>query len=74
MYRAISNVGYKPTVTEERVMGVESCLYDFNEVIYGEPVEVYLLEFCRPERRFESVEALRRQLEKDVEAGSFYKK
>ena len=69
-YRAISNVGYKPTVTEERVMGVESYLYDFDKVIYGEQVEVYLLEFSRPEQRFESVEALRRQLEKDIEAGA----
>lgn len=73
-YRAISNVGYKPTVAQDRVMGIESYLYDFSEEIYGEPVEVYLLEFCRPERRFEGVEALRRQLEKDIGAGAVYKK
>ena len=74
LYRAISNVGYKPTVTEDRVMGLESYLYDFGEDIYGEPVEVYLLEFSRPEQRFGSVDALRRQLEKDVKAGAAYKK
>lgn len=71
-YRAISNVGYKPTVTSERVLGVESYLYDFDEVIYGEEIEVYLCEFLRPERRFESVEALRGQLEKDIAAGADY--
>lgn len=69
LYRAISNVGYKPTVTEERVMGLESYLYDFDGDIYGEPIEVYLLQFSRPEQRFETVEALRRQLETDVEKG-----
>jgi len=74
LYRAISNVGYKPTVTEDRVMGLESYLYDFEEDIYGEPIEVYLMEFSRPERRFESVEALRGQLERDIEAGSLYHK
>ena len=74
LYRAISNVGYKPTVTENRVMGLESYLYDFREDIYGEPIEVYLLEYSRPEQRFESVDALRRQLEKDVKAGAAYKK
>lgn len=73
LYRAISNVGYKPTVTEERVMGLESYLYDFQEDIYGESIEVYLLAFSRPERRFESVDALRRQLEKDIKAGAVYK-
>ncbi|MDE6925923.1 MAG: riboflavin biosynthesis protein RibF [Acetatifactor sp.] len=73
-YRAISNVGYKPTVTADRVMGVESYLYDFSGDIYGEPVEVYLMKFSRPEQRFESVEALRRQLERDIEAGFLYHK
>ena len=72
LYRGISNVGYKPTVTERRVMGIESYLYDFEENIYGESIEVYLLEFSRPEQRFESVEALRRQLEKDIGAGALY--
>lgn len=72
LYRAISNVGYKPTVTEERVMGVESYLYDFDQEIYGEPIEVYLLAFRRPERQFENVEALKAQLKEDIAAGAVY--
>lgn len=72
MYRAISNVGYKPTVASERVLGVESYLYDFNGMIYGEEIEVYLCEFLRTERRFESVEALREQLERDIASGADY--
>lgn len=71
-YRAISNVGYKPTVTEERVMGVESYLYDFDQEVYGESIEVYLLAFRRPERQFESVEALKMQLQEDITAGEAY--
>ncbi len=74
LYRAISNIGYKPTVTDRHVMGIESYLYDFREDIYGEPVEVYLLEFSRPEQQFGSVEALRGQLQKDIMAGEAYKK
>lgn len=72
LYRAISNVGYKPTVTKERVMGVESYLYDFDQEVYGEPIEVYLLAFRRPERQFENVEALRAQLKEDIAAGEVY--
>ncbi len=71
-YRAISNVGYKPTVTNERVMGVESYLYDFNREAYGEWIEVYLLSFSRPERQFENLEALRAQLVEDIAAGAVY--
>ncbi len=70
LYRAISNVGCKPTVTDERVMGVESYLYDFAGDLYGKQVEVSLRSFRRPERRFDSLEALRRQLEDDIAAGA----
>lgn len=72
LYRAISNVGYKPTVTEERVMGVESYLYDFDQDAYGEPVEIYFLAFRRPERQFDNVEALKNQLQEDIAAGAEY--
>ena len=65
-WRALSNVGYKPTVTDERVLGVESYLYDFNENIYGQEIQVELLEFRRPERRFDSLEALQLQLQQDI--------
>lgn len=71
-YRAISNIGYKPTVTEEKVMGVESYLYDFNDEIYDETVEVYLHAFKRPEQRFENLEALKAQLEQDIKDGAEY--
>ena len=68
-YRGISNVGYKPTVSEEKIMGVETYLYDFAEEVYDRDMTVELLAFRRPERAFESVEALRRQIGADVEAG-----
>ncbi len=70
MYRAISNVGCKPTVTDEAVMGIESYLYDFEDSVYGEQIEVYLYSFRRPERRFRDVEALKAQLLEDIAAGA----
>ncbi len=72
MYRSISNVGYKPTVSSEGILGVESYLYDFDGVLYGEEIEVYLCDFLRPERRFESVEALQAQLRRDIAAGAAF--
>lgn len=71
-YRAISNVGYKPTVTQEHVMGVESYLYDFHSEIYGEKIEVRLHEFKRPERKFDSIDALKAQLEEDIRMGAVW--
>ncbi len=68
-YRAISNVGCKPTVTDENVCGVETYLYDFDEEIYGEDIEVYLFAFRRPERQFSGISELHKQLMEDIEAG-----
>lgn len=69
-YRAISNVGCKPTVTDERNMVVETFLYQFDREIYGENIEVYLHEFRRPEQKFDCVESLKKQLEQDIAAGA----
>ncbi len=69
VYRAISNIGYKPTVTEEKVLGVESYLYDFEEEIYDETIEVYLHAFRRPEQRFDSLDGLKAQLAEDIAEG-----
>ncbi len=68
-YRGISNVGYKPTVSEDKILGVETYLYDFEGEVYDRDMTVELLAFRREERAFGSVEALRRQIEADVEAG-----
>lgn len=72
VYKAISNIGCKPTVSAEMVLGVESYLYDFTEDIYGKEITVELLEFRRPEMKFADVEALKTQMEKDIQAGKTY--
>lgn len=69
IYPAVTNVGSKPTVSEGTVMGVESYLYDFDRELYGEEIEVELLAFRRPEKRFRGLEALREELGRDIEAG-----
>lgn len=68
-YPAISNVGYKPTVSNEKVLGVESYIYDFDREIYGEFIEVGLLSFTRPERQFSGLEELKNQLQEDIAGG-----
>ena len=69
---SITNIGTKPTVKNDIVMGVETYIYNFNESVYGEELEVYLLSFKRPEMRFESVEALKQQMAEDIASGRKY--
>ena len=69
VYEAITNVGCKPTVTDDGRIFVESYLYNFMENIYGKKIEVYFLEFMRKEQKFPSVEELKKQLQTDMQLG-----
>lgn len=69
---SVTNVGTKPTVNDGKQMGVETYIYDFDEDVYGEFAEVYLLERRRPEMRFDSVESLKAQMQQDIAAGKQY--
>ncbi len=71
-YAGITNVGCKPTVSEERRMGVETYLYDFTGDIYGRDIRVELLAFRRQEMKFDSVEKLKAQMLQDIAAGRNY--
>ncbi len=71
-YKSISNIGYKPTVSDLKVMGVETYLYDFTEEIYGKEIGVELLSFRRPEMKFDSTDVLKRQLQADIAAGRVF--
>lgn len=63
-YLGMTNIGYNPTVNGEIKM-IETHLFDFNQNIYGQSVEVDFYHFIRPEQKFENVEALQEQLCKD---------
>ena len=63
--RGVANVGNRPTVDGTRSL-LEVHLFDFDRDIYGRHVQVDFLHKIRAERRFESIDALRRQIEDDA--------
>lgn len=63
-YGAVSNLGRKPTVGGTSI-SLETFLFDFDEDIYGKTVRVDLLQFQRAEQKFDTIEALRAQMEID---------
>ena len=68
-YRGVTNVGVKPTVSSHETPLLETHLLGYaGKELYGELVCVSLLRMLREERRFETVEKLREQMEKDIRA------
>ena len=66
--RGVANVGCRPTVesaTPERL--VELHLFELDREIYGQDVEVRFVKYLRPEQKFENVDALAKQIARDVE-------
>lgn len=71
VFFGISNVGVKPTV-EVPFAGVETYLFECNEDLYGKSAWVEFYHFVRPECKFDSVEELRDQIQRDALAGRKY--
>ena len=71
-YGGITNIGTKPTVAGEHPIGAETFLFGLDADLYGMPIEVQLLHFVRPEKKFDSLDQLKAQLERDKEYGRAY--
>lgn len=71
-YGGVTNIGYKPTVTDEKVLGIETYIYSFQEQIYGERIRVSFLRFLRPELKFSTFEELKEQMQQDMQEGRKY--
>ena len=67
------NVGCRPTVSSGNHRTIETHIFDFDEDIYGLDIKVTFMEKIRDEIKFESLEALRSQLEKDKEQWKLYR-
>jgi len=64
---AAVNVGVRPTFATGRGLLVEAHLIGFDEDIYGETLRIAFLDRLRGEKRFDSVDELVMQMNRDVE-------
>ena len=65
------NIGFNPTVAGEN-LSIEIHFFDFDGELYDQKISVSLLEYLRPEQKFDSVELLKQQLEKDRHSALAY--
>ena len=63
----VANLGRRPTVANTVEARLEAHLFDFNEDLYGQTLDVSLLHFLRPEQKFENFGALHQQILADAE-------
>lgn len=59
-----ANLGIRPTFDPPKEL-LEPYFFDFSEDLYGQEIEVELIEFLRPEAKFDTLEALTAQMDRD---------
>jgi len=70
-YQGVTNVGIKPTIGD-RKKNIETHIFNFSKEIYGKQIRVEFLERLRPEIKFNSVNELAQQIEKDCREAAHY--
>lgn len=67
VFRSVTNIGTRPTVTEDLIPTCETHILDFSGDLYGKEITVRLLQFLRPEQHFGSLDELIDAVNENVE-------
>ena len=64
-FYGMCNIGLRPTVGAGNARTIETNIFGFDEDIYGLDIEITFISRIREERKFDSLEGLKHQLEAD---------
>ncbi len=66
MQYGICNIGNNPTVDDQENIKLEVHAFQLQEEVYGKQIKVSLLEFIRPETKFNTIDQLKDQITADI--------
>lgn len=68
IYKGMLYIGHRPSIEGGGNQVIEVNIFDFNQNIYGDELQVELIEHIRKDSTFDSLEALKNQLARDRES------
>lgn len=71
-YQSVTSIGYKPTVTDDKTLWVETFIFNYDNDLYDRFVEVKLYKLLREEKKFSSIEDLKEQMNIDINTSKEY--
>lgn len=73
-HNGVCNIGFRPTFKnpDEPSLSIEVHVFDFNHSIYGEEVAIEWHLHIRGEQKFDGIDSLKAQIEKDKQAAMKY--
>ena len=66
-HKGMLNIGYRPTINNGTDLSIEVHILDFQGDIYHQKMRIEFIDFLRPEEKFNSVDELVLQMQKDKE-------
>ena len=70
--RSITNIGVRPTFETQAEPSIESYIFDFDGELYGDVLRVRFLHRIRDEQKFNGIDELKTQIEKDTRQARNY--
>jgi len=71
LYKSVTNVGFNPTF-DQNEFNLETFVFDFSDNLYDSFIEVQFLHRLRDEIKYDSLDALKKQINMDVEDTNAY--
>jgi len=68
IFPAVANLGTRPTLDKGEELRLEVHLLDTNRDLYGQTIEICFIDFLRSEQRFASLDELKAQIGRDIDA------
>lgn len=65
-YKGVTNFGIRPTVSTTEQCTVETHILNFDKDIYNENIKIEFIKMLRAEKKFNSIEELKKQIQKDI--------
>jgi len=67
VYPSVTNIGVRPTVDHSGRVSIETHIFGLNRDLYGAPIRVGFVQRLRDERAFDSLDALKHQIQADCD-------
>ncbi len=71
-FYGVTNVGVRPTVDDDGHKNIETYIIDFNSDCYDKKVRIEFIHRIRDEMKFDSIDSLKEQIQKDISATESY--
>ncbi len=69
-FQAMTDIGKRPTFGDDNERTIESFILNYNQDIYGKEVKIEIIQRLRGDKKFDSVEELKKQIAEDVKRGA----